>query len=196
MSIKKKWIRQTLKLFHRFKWLFIELAQQSVIDSKMNQGSFATTEEELIESVRGEKALWDPNHQHYKDIDTKTRIWNALGEKCSSTGKQTIAGRFTTLSVFKQWRLSCYSNGSSSTMDWPTWEVSTRENIQFKVEKKRISNRNTAMVKLRENGISRWGLCSSRVSYLQHIPLRTCNYLMQCIHLLGATVFIVQKVEI
>lgn len=44
-------------------------------------------EETFIEFIRSEKALWDPNHQHYKDVDTKTKIWRALAEKCNSTGK-------------------------------------------------------------------------------------------------------------
>lgn len=43
-------------------------------------------EDEFIELVHQEKALWDPNHQHYKDVETKTKIWRTLAEKCNSNG--------------------------------------------------------------------------------------------------------------
>lgn len=53
----------------------------------MNQTNHTTPETEFIDAIHQEKALWDPNHQHYKDIEIKSKIWNTLAEKCNSTGE-------------------------------------------------------------------------------------------------------------
>lgn len=52
----------------------------------MNQSNHTTPEDEFIDLVHEEKALWDPAHLHYKDVETKTKIWRTLAEVCNSTG--------------------------------------------------------------------------------------------------------------
>lgn len=68
----------------------LNVAQYQGEQRAMNQSNHTTPEEDFIDLVQKEKALWDPSHHHYKDVETKTKIWRTLAELCNSTGKIRI----------------------------------------------------------------------------------------------------------